>query len=53
MAGVGKGVLAHRILLSGVNAVDGMAWNGWNVRREANEILVYAPRERSWGTERP
>jgi uncharacterized protein len=48
-----KGVLARRILLEGVNASDGMAWNGWNVRQEVNEILVYAPLERSWGSARP
>jgi cytoplasmic iron level regulating protein YaaA (DUF328/UPF0246 family) len=48
-----KGVLARQILLDGVNSVDGVAWNGWNVRQEENEILVYAPLERTWGSERP
>jgi cytoplasmic iron level regulating protein YaaA (DUF328/UPF0246 family) len=48
-----KGVLARRILLDGVDSLDGLAWNGWSVRHEGNEVLVYAPLERSWGTERP
>ena len=48
-----KGVLARQTLLEGVASLDGMAWNGWSVRREGNDVLVFAPRERSWGTERP
>jgi uncharacterized protein len=47
-----KGVLARRILLDGVNSLDGAAWNGWSVRHEGNEVAVYAPLERSWGTKR-
>jgi cytoplasmic iron level regulating protein YaaA (DUF328/UPF0246 family) len=48
-----KGVLARQTLLGGVASLEGMAWNGWRVRQEGNEVLVYAPLERSWGTERP
>jgi len=48
-----KGVLARQTLLNGVNSLDGMAWNGWTVRKDGNEVLVYAPLERNWGLERP
>ncbi|MCU1363161.1 MAG: hypothetical protein JWM55_989 [Acidimicrobiaceae bacterium] len=48
-----KGVLARRTLLEGVDSLDGVAWNGWTVRLEGSEVLVYAPRERAWGTARP
>jgi cytoplasmic iron level regulating protein YaaA (DUF328/UPF0246 family) len=39
-----KGVLARRILLEGIDAVDGFRWKGWRGRAHHGHLEVRAPR---------
>jgi cytoplasmic iron level regulating protein YaaA (DUF328/UPF0246 family) len=48
-----KGVLARQTLLDGVSSLEGMVWNGWRVRHQEDEVLVYAPVQRSWKSKGP
>lgn len=45
-----KGVLARKVLVEGLESLDATSWQGWNVRRDGNDVVVYAPNERAiWG----
>ncbi len=39
-----KGVVARRILLRGVDAIEGFRWRGWRGRRHHDSFEVRAPR---------
>lgn len=38
-----KGVLARRALAYGIDALDGVTWNGWHAAREGDVVTVRAP----------
>jgi len=39
-----KGVVARRVLVEGSGVLEDMQWQGWNVRREGNDVFVTASR---------
>ncbi len=38
-----KGLLARRILLDGIGAADGFAWQGWRAAATGDTVVVHAP----------